>query len=106
MASADLPQFAPVIEYRNGFPYSALDAAQQYAGTPNSKALPAFFSFDARIGRDFLFRKHKFRVLFSMFNVTNHANFDAVRWNTADPQFGEVLGMRPRRFRLDFDWLF
>ncbi len=49
---------------------------------------------------------HKVRLSFSMFNVTDHANFDAIRLNTADPQFGETLGRRPRRFRVDFDWLF
>lgn len=99
-------QFAPVIEWRSGFPYSTLNAAQQHAGIPNSLTLPQFFSLDTRLGKDITYRKHKFRVSFSMFNVTNHDNFDAVRWNAADPQFGEVLGRRPRRFRLDFDWLF
>jgi hypothetical protein len=99
-------RFAHVIEWRNGFPYSALDDHQQYAGTPNSRALSAFFSLDTRISKDVGFRGHKARFSFSVFNVTNHANFDAVRLNTADAQFGELLGRRPRRFRLDFDWLF
>ena len=79
---------------------------QQYAGIPNTGALPAFFSLDARVSKDIAFRKHKVRLAFSMFNITDHANFDAVRLNTADPQFGEVLGRRPRRYRADFDWLF
>jgi hypothetical protein len=99
-------QFAPVVEWRSGFPYSSLDAMQQYAGIPNSLALPLFFSLDLRLGKEIAYRKHKVRLSFSMFNVSNHGNFDAVRWNVADPQFGEVLGRRPRRFRLDFDWLF
>jgi hypothetical protein len=99
-------QFAPVVEWRSGFPYSSLDGGQQYAGIPNTLALPRFFSLDLRLGKEIAYRKHKVRLSFSMFNVTNYANFDAVRWNIADPQFGEVLGRRPRRFRLDFDWLF
>ena len=99
-------RFAPVMEWRSGFPYSALDQYQQYAGVPNSRSLPAFFSLDTRVSKDVALKGHKVRLSFSMFNVTNYANFDAVRLNTADPQFGEALGRRPRRFRLDFDWLF
>ena len=99
-------RLAHVIEWRSGFPWSALNQYQQYAGIPNTGALPVFFSLDARVSKDIPFRKHKVRVAFSMFNITDHANFDAVRLNTADPQFGEVLGRRPRRYRVDFDWLF
>jgi hypothetical protein len=99
-------QFAPVAEWRSGFPYSALTETQQYFGTPNSYRLPVFFSFDTRVSKDIAVRGHKVRLSFSMFNVTDHGNYDAVRWNVADPQFGEVLGRRPRRFRVDFDWLF
>ena len=99
-------RFAPVMEWRSGFPYSALNEYQQYAGVPNGRSLPAFFSLDTRVSKDVALKGHKVRLSFSMFNVTNYANFDAVRLNTADPQFGEVLGRRPRRFRLDFAWLF
>lgn len=97
---------SPMIEWRNGFPYSALDARQQYAAEPNSLRLPPFFSFDWRISKDIAVRGHKVRLSFSMFNATDHANYDAVRLNVADPQFGEFLGRRSRRFRLDFDWLY
>ena len=99
-------RFSPVVEWRNGFPYSALNELQEYAGVPNSLQMPSFFSLDARVAKDIAVRGHKVRLSFSMFNVTDHGNYDAVRLNVADPQFGEVLGRRPRRFRLDFDWLF
>jgi hypothetical protein len=65
-----------------------------------------FFSFDWRVAKDIAARGHKVRLSFSMFNSTDHGNYDAVRLNVADPRFGEVLGRRNRRFRLDFDWLF
>jgi hypothetical protein len=100
-------RFAPMFEWRSGFPYSALDQSQMYAETPNSRRLPSFLSLDLRVSKDIPVRGgHKVRLSFSMFNTTDHGNFDAVRLNTADPQFGEHLGRRPRRFRLDFDWLF
>jgi hypothetical protein len=94
------------VDWRTGFPFSALDERQQYAETPNARRFPAFFSLDLRASKDIPFRKHMVRLSFSVFNVTDHANYDAVRLNIADPQFGELLGRRPRRFRLDFDWLF
>jgi hypothetical protein len=99
-------RLAPMVEWRNGFPYSPLNERQQYAGEPNSLRLPTFFSLDVRVSKDIPWRGHKVRVSFSLFNATHHGNFDAVRLNIADPQFGEVLGRRPRRYRLDFDWLF
>ena len=99
-------RIAPLFEYRTGRPYSVLDAAQQYAGLPNSRRFPPFLSLDYRIARDIHVRKHAVQLSFSMFNVTNHWNPDTVRLNIADPQFGEFLGQHKRRFRLDFDFLF
>ncbi|MEO8594097.1 MAG: carboxypeptidase-like regulatory domain-containing protein [Candidatus Solibacter sp.] len=97
---------APVVEYRTGFPYSRLDERQQYAGVPNAWRFPNFFSMDLRVAKNFSVRDHAVQLSFSAFNVTNHWNPDAVRWNIADPQVGEFLGQRPRRFRIDFDVLF
>lgn len=98
---------APVVEYRTGFPYSALDARQDYAEPPNARHFPPFFSLDFRVSKDVIYkRKYKVQISFSCFNLTNHWNPDTVRWNVTDPQFGEFLGQHPRRFRLDFDITF
>jgi len=97
----------PVAEYRNGFPFSALDATQNYAEPPNRHRFPDFFSLDFRLAKDLPAGGRRVaRVSFSVFNLTNHFNPDSVRWNVADPQFGEFLGRRPRRYRLDFDIYF
>jgi hypothetical protein len=98
-------RISPTVEYRTGFPYSAYDASQDYAGEPNARRFPAFFSFDFRVARDIAYRGHLFRVSLSFYNLTNHWNPDTVRHNTADPLFGQFLGQRSRRFRLDFDFL-
>jgi len=102
----DRTRIAPLFEYRMGRPYSALDAAQQYAGPPHGRRFPPFLSLDYRIARDIHVRKHAVQSSFSMFNATNHWNPDTVRLNIADPQFAEFLGQHKRRFRLDFDFLF
>jgi hypothetical protein len=99
-------RLAPVVEYRTGFPYSALEERQNYFGIPNSYRFPAFFSLDLRVSKDIQYRGHAVRLSFSAFNLTNHWNPEAVRLNAADPQFGEFLGQRPRRFRVDLDFLF
>jgi hypothetical protein len=98
---------APTVEYRNGFPYSAVDAAQNYAGTPNDKRYPHFLSIDSRFSRDFQVNpKYAVRFSISSFNLTNHFNPEAVHLNVADPAYGYFFGHRGRRFTADFDVLF
>lgn len=100
-------QIAPVVEYRTGFPYSTLDAAQNYYGTPNQNRYPGFFSVDARVSKDFrVSPKYSVRLSLSSFNLTNHFNPEAVHYNIADPAFGIFFGQRQRRFTADFDVLF
>jgi hypothetical protein len=98
---------SPVVEYRTGFPYSALDAAQQYVGTPNSHRYPGFFSMDSRISKDLKVNpKYTVRLSLSDFNLTNHFNPEAVHFNVADPAYGFFFGQRGRRFTADFDVIF
>ena len=100
-------QVAPVIEYRSGFPYSAMNADQDYVGVPNTRRFPTFLSVDARVSKDFqVHPKYAVRLSVSAFNLTNHFNPEVVHYNVADPAFGYFFGHRGRRFTLDFDVLF
>ncbi|MEP7271415.1 MAG: carboxypeptidase regulatory-like domain-containing protein, partial [Acidobacteriota bacterium] len=69
-------RIAPLLEYRTGFPYSRVDARQQYAGVPNSDAtrFPNYYSLDLRLLKDFdiLYKKKKYTVRLSFvgYNVT------------------------------------
>jgi hypothetical protein len=95
---------APVFEYRSGFPYVTIDAAQRYVGIPNSTRFPTFLSADARVWKDFQVNpKYSIRLSVSGFNLTNHSNPEAVHWNTGDPAYGIFFGVRHRRFTADFD---
>jgi hypothetical protein len=102
----------PIVEYRNGFPYAALDAAQNYAGAPYSDAtrFPNFLSADVRLTKDLkiqrLSSKYTFRLSFTTFNITNHFNALAIHDNVADPQYGIFFGNYQRRYRGDFDIVF
>src|SRR5262249_27286655 len=100
-------RISPVMELRSGFPYSAFDAAQGYAGAPNGMRYPAFFSLDSRISKDIkVNQKYSVRLSLSDFNLTNHFNPEAVHSNVADGAYGFFFGQRGRRFTADFDVLF
>jgi hypothetical protein len=100
-------RISPIVEYRNGFPYAVVDAAQNYVGQPNTTRYPNFFSLDARVSKDIkLSPEYSVRLAVSGFNLTNHFNPTTVHANIADSQFGLFFGNYKRRFRLDFDVLF
>jgi hypothetical protein len=100
-------RIAPVVEYRSGFPYSSIDAARQYVGTPNTQRYPQFLSIDSRFSKDIqLDPKYGLRLSVSGFNLTNHFNPEVVHNNVADSAYGYFFGHRGRRFTLDFDFLF
>ena len=100
-------RIAPVVEYRNGFPYFVTDAAQNYVGVPNQQRFPNFLSLDSRISKDIQVNpKYAVRLSVSSFNLTNHFNPEALHSNVADPAFGFFFGHRGRRFTADFDVLF
>jgi len=60
-----------------------VDVLQNYAGLPNGRRFPTFFSLDAQVYRDFHLhlpftehgRRHKVRVGLYSINLTNHGNF-------------------------------
>ena len=100
-------RIAPLVEWRNGFPFSSVDVAQNYVGTPNETRFRNFFSLDSRVSKDFkLNDKYSVRFSVSGFNVTNHFNPLQVHANIADPAYGVFFNSHKRRFRLDFDVLF
>jgi hypothetical protein len=100
-------RISPVMEFRNGFPYSTLDAAQNYVGIPNGRRYPNFFSLDSRVSKDFKVNtKYTVRISISDYNLTNHFNPEVVHANIADGSYGLFFGQRGRRFTGDFDILF
>jgi hypothetical protein len=100
-------QIAPILEYRNGFPYLETDALQQYVGVPYRNRFPNFLSLDSRFSKDLKVNaKYSVRVSISGFNLTSHFNPEAVHGNTADPLYGYFFGNRGRHFTMDMDFLF
>lgn len=97
-------QLYPMVEYRDGFPYTHLDQWQNYAAVPNSSRFPNFFSLDSRLSRDFRVSKnHVIRLSVTGYNLTNHFNALAVHANIADPKYNIFFGNYKRRYRFDFE---
>jgi hypothetical protein len=100
-------RIAPIVEWRNGFPYASVDVGQNYVGTPNQTRFSSFFALDSRVSKDIkLSDKYALRFSVSGFNVTNHFNPLQVHANIGDPDYGVFFGNHKRRFRLDFDVIF
>jgi hypothetical protein len=100
-------RMAPVLEYRNGFPYAVTDALQNYVGVPYQTRFQHFFSADARLSKDFkVSPKYTFRISVAGFNLTDHFNPEAIHTNITDPAFGAFVGQHGRRYTADFDVLF
>lgn len=100
-------RIAPLVEWRNGFPFASTDVAQNYVGVPNQTRFRNFFSLDSRVSKDFKVNdKYSVRLSVSGFNVTNHFNPLQVHSNIEDPAYGVFFGNHKRRFRLDFDVIF
>ena len=95
---------SPVVDVHTGFPYSNVDVLQNYAGLPNGRRFPTFFSLDAQVYRDFHlhlpFTEHgsrrKVRVGLYSINLTNHGNFHDVYNNVTSPFFGKFNGFQRR----------
>ncbi len=100
-------QLMPKVEYRTGFPYSALDQRQQYVYLPNQSRFPSYLSVDARISKDVkVSEKYTFRFSIIGSNLTDHFNPISVHANTADPLYGVFFGEYRRRYTADFDVIF
>ncbi|MGO8816559.1 MAG: carboxypeptidase regulatory-like domain-containing protein [Terriglobia bacterium] len=103
---------SPVLDLHTGYPYSALDALQNYVGQPNSLRLPTFLSLDLKLGKDFRIpflpwvRKHTLRGAIGAYNVTNHLNPRDVYNNVTSPYFGHVAGPQHRTYEPFIDFVY
>jgi carboxypeptidase family protein len=79
---------SPVVEWRDGFPYSNVDARYFYAGDPNSQRYPAFMSTDLVVYKTFTAKGRNADVGFQLFNATNHFNPRDVYPVVGDPRWG------------------
>ena len=100
----------PVLDLRNGFPYSLLNEAQEYVGPRNAGGrFPRFMTLDVLVTKGlaipFRGKKYRGRLGVTVFNVTNHWNPRDVQNNLASPQFGAFYNSPGRSFRTKFEFV-
>ncbi|HUL16374.1 MAG TPA: carboxypeptidase regulatory-like domain-containing protein [Terriglobales bacterium] len=96
--------FSPLADVHTGYPYSAVDVAQQYVGVPNSLRYPEYFSLDVKLYREFRVpflghrggKTHHIRLGVYSLNLTNHGNFNSVYNNVTAPNYGTFSGFMYR----------
>ncbi len=102
---------APVVDWHSGFPYSVVNAEQNYVGFPNTRRFPRFFSVDLKLSKEFhlpfpWIRKHLLRGALTIFNVTNNDNPRDIYNNIASPIFGHYAGFQHYFFDTNLDILY
>jgi len=95
---------APVLEIRDGFPFSLLDETRNFVGPRNlAGRYPLFTSFDIQVLRDFKFKAfgsiRRLRVGFKVFNLFKRFNPRDFQNNLDALDTGTFYNSRGRLFR-------
>jgi hypothetical protein len=81
--------FAPVLELRSGFPWSAVNEFQDFVGPRNRAGrLPAVRTLDFSIARPWRFKKYRFRAGVRFFNIFGVSAARDVQNNLTSPDYG------------------
>jgi hypothetical protein len=75
------------LDWRTGFPFSAVNNAQQLVGIPNSYRFPDFFTLDLHLEHRFKFSGYEWAVRLGFNNITGHKNPAIVNNDIQSPEF-------------------
>ena len=93
--------FAPVLELRSGFPWSAVDEYQDFVGPRNrSGRLPVVRTLDFSLARPWRLFKYRFRGGIKMYNVFGAAAERDMQANITSPAFGQAFNPVERSFSI------
>jgi hypothetical protein len=98
---------APVLDIRDGFPFSVIDEDRDFVGPRNlAGRFPMFASLDLQVLKTVAFpgklEKYRTRVGLKVFNLTNHFNPRDFQNNLASANFGAFYNGVGRMFALKF----
>jgi hypothetical protein len=93
-------QLSYFVEYRTGYPFSAVNLQEQIVGPPDSLRFPAFVNLNLGLEKKFGFRGHLWAARGEAVNILGRLNPDAVVNNVAAPNFGTFAGGQGRAFTL------
>jgi hypothetical protein len=81
--------FAPVLEVRSGFPYSAVNEFQDFVGVRNQAGrLPTVRTLDFQLSRPWRYKKYRFRAGLKVYNVFGSSAYRDVQNNITAPDYG------------------
>ena len=98
---------APVLDVRNGFPLSIVDADRNFVGARNEAVhFPTFFSLDMQALKSVTvpgkWKSYRLRLGLKVFNLTNHFNPRDFQGNLASANFGMFSNGVRRMFGIRF----
>jgi hypothetical protein len=95
--------FAPVLELRSGFPWSAVDEFQDFVGPRNRAGrLPAVRTLDFQLSRPWQFKKYRFRAGLKLYNVFGSSASRDVQNNITAPDYGTFFNPIERSIGFTF----
>lgn len=101
---------SPVLDVRNGFPFSVIDGDQNFVGRRQDFRLPRFLSLDLQLTKGIAIpvrgKKYRTRVGVKVFNITNHFNPRDAQSNVDSVTFGSFFNSVGRTFRGKFEFDF
>lgn len=84
--------FAPVLELRSGFPWSAVNEFQDFVGERSQAGrLPTVRTLDFQLTRNWHFKKYKFRAGLKIYNAFGSSADRDVQNNITSPEFGQFF---------------
>ncbi len=95
--------FIPILEWRSGFPWSAVDEYQDFVGERNRAGrLPKVTTLDFSLIRPWTFRKRRFTAGLKVYNALNSGSERDVQTNIASPDYGQFFNRIPRSIGVAF----
>jgi len=89
-------QLSYFLEYRTGYPFSAVNLQQQLVGPPNSLRFPAYVSLNLGLEKKFGFHGYLWAARIEGVNALGRQNPDTVVNNVDAPNFGAFSGGQSR----------
>jgi hypothetical protein len=95
--------FAPVLELRSGFPWSAVDEFQDFVGARNrSGRLSRVTTLDFSLTRPWHFKKYRFRAGIRVYNIFGSSAERDVQNNITSPAYGQFFNPLERSIGITF----
>ncbi len=89
---------AYALDWRDGFPFTLQNDAQEVVGAPGSRRFPYYFSLDLSLERRFTLLGFQWALRGGVVNITGRANPSFVDSNIDSPHFLTFSGVQGRAF--------